>query len=55
MYKSVKIMIWIVAAVMMLNASQHFLSDKMFANMMLLLAAAVIINIIGLSLKKTNQ
>ncbi|WP_193745240.1 hypothetical protein [Flavobacterium sp. ASV13] len=52
MYKSVKIMTWVVVAIMMLNANQHFLSDKMFANMMLLLLAAFIINIIGLSLKK---
>jgi len=52
MYKSVKIMTWIVVAIMMLNASQHFLSDKMFANMMLLLLVALIINIIGLTFKK---
>ncbi|MEO8255158.1 MAG: hypothetical protein ABI554_12320 [Flavobacterium sp.] len=52
MYKSVKIMTCIVVAIMMLNANQHFLSDKMFANMMLLLLVAVIINIIGLTFKK---
>lgn len=52
MYKSVKIMTWIVVAIMMVNSSQHFLSDKMFANMMLLLLVALIINIIGLTFKK---
>ncbi|MFB9077579.1 hypothetical protein ACFFLS_01270 [Flavobacterium procerum] len=52
MYKSVKIMIGIVVAFMMLNASQHFLSDKMFANMMLLLLVAMIVNIVGLAFKK---
>jgi hypothetical protein len=52
MYKSVKIMTGVVVAIMILNASQHFLSDKMFANMMLLLLIAVVINIIGLTFKK---
>ncbi|WP_343545054.1 hypothetical protein [Flavobacterium movens] len=52
MYKSVKIMTWVVVAIIMLDANQHFLSDKMFANIMLLLLVAFIINIIGLGLKK---
>lgn len=52
MSKNLKIITWIAVAIMMLNASQHFLSDKMFANMMLLLLIAFIINIIGLTFKK---
>lgn len=52
MYKGVKIMTWGVVAIMILNASQHFLSDKMFANMMLILLIAIVINIISLTFKK---
>ncbi|KAF2509869.1 hypothetical protein [Flavobacterium foetidum] len=52
MYKSVKMMTWIVVAIMMLNASKHFLSDNMFTYMMLLLLVAVIVNIVGLAFKK---
>ena len=55
MNKNVKIFIWIIIGVILLNSNMHFLSDNNFTYVMILLIVVLITNLIFIILKKTKH
>lgn len=48
MYKSVKTFIWIIISILLVDESQHFLSDKMSGYLIKVILIALEINLIGI-------